>query len=103
MVDVRAVAAHHIAEHGRRNVVLLTDVDERAQVLWQARSAESKARFHVHRRNVEARVPADKFHHRAAVHVRTARETADLIGECDLDRVERVAGVLEHLGHADRT
>ena len=39
------------------------------------------------------------FRHLGAVDAQPLGDQADLVGECDLQRVERVAGVLDHFGH----
>ncbi len=61
----------------------------------------AKPGLQVGRRDVESRVRAHQPHHFVRIDAERLRDAADLVGEGDLERVERVAAHLERLGHAD--
>src|SRR5688572_28495540 len=102
LVDVGVVRWDDGAEERYGDVRLPRLVCEGPQVLGEAGSAEGEAGLHVGARDVELRVLAQEVHDDVAVRAQPARDPADLVREGDLERVERVRGVLEHLGDAKR-
>ena len=84
------------------DVRTLGPVHERAQVLRQARAAEAEARRQVGLADVQLAVGLEDLHQLVRVDAELDAEGADLVGEADLERVERVVDVLRGLGDADR-
>ena len=84
------------------DVRALGPVHERAEVLGQARAAEAEARRQVGLADVQLAVRLEDLHQLVRVDAELDAERADLVGEADLERVERVVDVLRGLGDADR-
>ena len=94
--DVRVVAGDDTPEERRREVSILGDVVERAQILRQARAAEAEAGREIPLRDVEVAVLAEDAHHLAPVDAELLAQRADLVRERHLERVVGVARVLHH-------
>ena len=100
-LDLQLVARQDRREDGKRNVERFRLVQQRAQILGQARAAERKAGLQVIRREIELGVLAKDIHHAMAVHLEPLADIADLVGETHLERMPCVVRVLDHLGGLD--
>ena len=101
-VEMDAVRLQHAAEHRQLHVSRPGEMQRRAQILRQAGAAERKAGLEVRPGNVELRVLADEVHHLEGVDAERLAEAGRLVRERDLERVEIVAAVLDHLRGAYR-
>ena len=101
MIDMRAVRGHDAPMHRQLDVAHLGQVVRGAQILRQARSAEREARPQIRRRDVELAVAADEIHHLERVDAHRLADPGRLVRESDLEGVEVVAAVFDHLGGAD--
>ena len=77
-------------------------IDQRPQVLGQARSSEGEPRFQICRRNVQLHVLAQRAHHLLSIDAQPSAQRSHLVSERDLDGVECVTGILDHLSGAER-
>ncbi|HXV75023.1 MAG TPA: hypothetical protein VD788_01800 [Candidatus Polarisedimenticolaceae bacterium] len=102
VLDVKVVALLDRRQHRRVDVAPPGRVEQRPQVLRQTRATEREPRLEIGRRDVELPVVADQRHDRMRVDADGLADSPDLVGEGDLQRVEGVAGVLQHLGGRDR-
>ena len=100
-LDLQLVAWQDRGQNGQRDIERFCLVQQGAQVLGQARAAESEARPEVTRRQVELGVLAENLHHAVAVHLQGLAEVADLVGKADLERVPGVVGVFDHFSGLD--
>ena len=100
--QVPLVRRQHALEQRHLDVGLPGRVDERTQILGQARAAEGEARLQVGGRDVQLRVADEDVHHVVGVETEGSGDDADLVREADLQRVEGVVGVLDHLRDAQR-
>ena len=91
-----------LAQQRQFDVLLLGQMQRRAQVLGQARAAEREARLQVGARDVELRVAAHQVHHLERIDAQRFAQSRGFVGERDLQRVEVVAAVLDHLRRAHR-
>ena len=75
---------------------------EGSQVLREARATEGEAGLEVGSRDVQSGVLREESHDLMRVDLERLADPPHLVGERDLERVERVAAVLEHLRGPDR-
>ncbi len=101
VVDLMLIAGDHAGQHRHVHVLLLGDIQQGTQILGQAGAAEGETGAQVSGRDVELPVPGDQTHDLARVDPQGLPQAADLVGEDNLDRVEGITGVLEHLRRAD--
>src|SRR5690606_24977955 len=97
VVDVQLVRLHDGAQHRQLHVAGSREVENRAQVLRQARAAEREAGAQIGGRDVEARVLANEPHDVPRIDAEALAQTPDLVRERNLERMEDVAGELQHL------
>ena len=101
--DLRLVGLNHRRQDRRRHVIDAARAQQRSNVLRQARPAEGEARLEIGGRNVELLVLAKHAHHILRVGAQRIAQVRDLVGEGDLQRMECIADVLDHLGRAYRS
>src|ERR1051325_9208703 len=92
------VARQHRTEHRQMKIHPSGAIVEGAQILGQTGSAEREPGLQVGAGDVQANVLAQSVHYFAGVDLELAAQRADLVGEGDFHRVERIAGVLDHFG-----
>src|SRR5439155_15841012 len=96
-LDLQSIAGQERSEHRHLDIELLRFVVDGAQILWQARTAKSKARFQVIGRQIEFGVLAKDIHHLVAIDSERFADVADFIGKTNLERVKTIAHILDHL------
>ena len=101
-LDLVEVATRDGVEHGEFDIFFPGASHEGAQVFRKAGTAIGQTGFEIGPGNVELRIPAHDVHHFAAVDAMGLAELADLVGERNFHRMERVAGELDRLGGANR-
>src|SRR5205814_6529655 len=93
-LDLQLVAWQDCGQSGQRDIERFCLVQQGAQVLGQARAAESEARPEVTRGQVELGVLAENLHHAVAVHLQGLAEVADLVGKADLSACQALSAYL---------
>src|SRR5205823_12394202 len=100
-LDLQLVARQDRGQNGQRHIERFRLVQQCAQVLGQARAAESEAGPEVMRRQVELGVLAENLHHAVAVQLQGLAAVSDLVCKADLERVPGVVRVLDHFSGLD--
>lgn len=94
---VRLVRGLGVFEQWEVHALLAGKRTQRGDILWQAGATERRAGAHVVAGDVQPRVLADDIHDAEGVLVEMLGESADLIRKADLQCVEVIAGVFDHL------
>ena len=101
-IELGVVGGQHGFEQRQFQVEARRAVDERAQIFGQAGAAEGEARLEVGGGDIQGVIAAEGVHDLGAIDAEFAGQRADLVGEGNLDGMEGVAGVLDHLRGAQR-
>lgn len=94
---VRVVRGLGVFEQREVDSLLAGKGPQRGDILRQAGAAKRRAGAHVVAGDVQPRVLADDIHDAEGVLVEVLGEAADLVGKADLQCVEVIAGVFDHL------
>ena len=100
--QVLVVAGQDRAQHRQLHIQTSGAIVQRPQILRQAGAAECKTGLEISLGDIEPVVLAQRVHDLARIDSQNLTQRADFIREGNLDRVKRVAGVLDHFSRAQR-